>query len=248
MRVFDPIGLAFFDDIAYWNEALLPDPEGYRMADGVVSLTQWSYTVENDRRITPANNPNGETVYFLGDSLTFGWGVQDDQTWVNLITNELALNGINAGKAGYNIDNLLARVQNLSAGACVIHLIIPNDYEMGFYAGTTDHEPLPTRWSQLFYFLYSPITQSPPPNETFDEEYQAKLQQMQAHSTRFLAIAYDPLIVERLADFDVKAISPYTSKISAVDSHPDVLGHRQLYNGILPIVREFVQQHDCPAL
>lgn len=246
MRVFDPIGLAFFDDIVAWNKGLLPDPEGYKMPDGIASFTRWSYTVENGYRITPANHPNGETVYFVGDSLTFGWGVQDDQTWVNLITDELDLNGINVGKAGYNIGNFVMLIETLPPEACIVHLSVPNDYEMGFYAGEMEFRVLTTRWSQLFYFLRSPVL--PSPIETFNADYRAKFQQMQAHSERFLTIAYDPAIVERLSDLGVMLIPPYTSNISAVDSHPDAVGHRQLYHGILPLVREFVQQQDCPSL
>ena len=82
-------------------------------------------------------NPNIPRIYIVGDSQTFGYGVNDQETWVNqlqcLITEkEIKFSVFNLGVPGTNIDQYIKRTKmfynNLEKHDIVIYTITWNDF------------------------------------------------------------------------------------------------------------------------
>jgi hypothetical protein len=94
----------------------------------------------------PAANPNVTRVLALGDSVTFGMGVDQKDTfpaWLERIANSAGQTGkplevINAGVSGYNLAdeaNYLPFLLDRYRPDLVIWLMIPNDYDDSLAAG-----------------------------------------------------------------------------------------------------------------
>lgn len=84
----------------------------------------------------PELNPNSETIYLAGDSQVFGWGLNQDQTFANLLRNSTPKYNIaNAGVAGFGTDQSYARFltmyKKLPTLSHVIFFLNTNDMDMG---------------------------------------------------------------------------------------------------------------------
>ena len=64
-----------------------------------------------DHRFTPL--PSGTKVVTLGDSLTFGYGVDISQSYPTLLANKTGWHIINAGVNGDTTQNILERLVNV---------------------------------------------------------------------------------------------------------------------------------------
>lgn len=79
LRVADPFGAHYYEDmIAVW-ETRLPDPTGFTHRPGVYDVGgRYTFTIEPDGlRAAPSRTSSGPRVTFIGDSVTFGSGVDD---------------------------------------------------------------------------------------------------------------------------------------------------------------------------
>ena len=80
---------------------------------------------------------NAPIIYVIGDSQTLGWGLSDQETWVNqfqclMVEKNIAYNVINMGVPGTNIDQYIVRTKmihgNLRKQDLVIYVITWNDF------------------------------------------------------------------------------------------------------------------------
>lgn len=55
---------------------------------------------------------NETRIMFLGDSFTYGWGVNKEERFTEIITNKTRFSVINAGIPGYRLSNMLAFFEN----------------------------------------------------------------------------------------------------------------------------------------
>jgi len=102
-------------------ELLAGSPREYRLLPGAHAVEvipeaeppyQWSYRINawgfRGREISEAKPPGVRRVVFLGDSYTFGWGVDDPEVFPERISEILTagqqhrLEGLNLGVPGYN--------------------------------------------------------------------------------------------------------------------------------------------------
>lgn len=74
---------------------------------------------------------------FLGDSLTYGYGVQRRQTWVSLCRERLGLEMINAGITGDTTGGMLARFQTDVLPQQPTHLFLMGGANDIFLSGET---------------------------------------------------------------------------------------------------------------
>lgn len=116
LRVFNPFGIDFFHNLPYHMQGMVDDPSlgykqpssvGYWLGTNRVELN--SHGLREDE--IPYNKPAGEKrILMLGDSVTFGWGVSQGETFsdrLEYLLNELPGDSwqvINSGVNGYNTE------------------------------------------------------------------------------------------------------------------------------------------------
>ena len=111
---------------------IVPDARGYNVRSGTHVLSSFTFTLLPDRtRAVPATNPSASrTLVFVGDSVTFGYGVDDAQTWVNLVARQRPdWHVVNAGVSGYNSTNVRRNVEQDRTADALVYLIVNNDAE-----------------------------------------------------------------------------------------------------------------------
>ena len=116
LRIFNPFGIDFFHNLPYHMQGMVDDPSlgykhpssvGYWLGTNRVELN--SHGLRDDE--IPYNKPAGEKrILVLGDSVTFGWGVSQGETFsdrMEYLLNELPggrWQVINSGVNGYNTE------------------------------------------------------------------------------------------------------------------------------------------------
>lgn len=242
---FDPLGFVYFRDQAYLSAQIIPDPRGYSFRPGAYPLSFTLTILPDGTRAVPDSNPTADkTLVFVGDSVTFGYGVDDDQTWVNLIARELPdVRVINAGVSGYNATNVRRAVVLYPDAGALIYLIVNNDAEPEKQPDfTRPHSPETSSWLAR-YLLNLPEYLSPVSAEAeiargdlprYFDDLRAILA-----DDRVLALAFDDafgrMTVERCCA--IPLIERGTDRVSPADGHPGVRGNEAIARQILPLVR-----------
>jgi hypothetical protein len=154
LAILDPLGLnRYFGDLGKFYSFLVNDNGLYVLPDGRYLFSNWSATINQGARYTETQNREC-TLGFMGDSVTFGLGVSDNQTWVNLIALRYPdIQILNYALPGYNSSDVLESITRRSLDG-YIYLIIGNDTE----ARLSIHEP-PKYWSSslsrnLFFYWF----------------------------------------------------------------------------------------------
>lgn len=222
LQVFDPLGQGYFDDLRYMYSVSEPAPNGFKLPDGVTTFSHWQATIQNGRRVAPDSVPTGQTVYFIGDSVTFGYGVEDGETWVNLLAKEFGLNAINTAYPAFNRENITLSLLDIPRGACVVYVAISNDAEP------------PVFWRKRSYYrdvrifnLWGDLFLSPAPLTMFTPYWLAQIESIKTdYRLLDFQLAHDFGTGGRVID-----TSAYSS-VSWVDKHFDAQGNRRFFNAI----------------
>ena len=129
LRLTDPLGaLRYFGDLRAVYAAYREDVSRYAMRPGSYTFSNWQAIIlpDGSRRV-PDTAPTDCTIVLVGDSVTFGLGVSDGDTWANLVARELpGVQLVNAGVAGASITSVAATIEATRADGYV-YLIIDND-------------------------------------------------------------------------------------------------------------------------
>lgn len=230
LRVFDPIGVLSLHASreTLWSSAIPHETRGYIYANGAYSSRDWSMRMIADGERFVAGNGSGRRVAFVGDSLTFGFGVDDTETFASLFSEASDCEIINAGHSGYNASQVLATVEDIDADM-YIYLHYAND------ADVANRIPESRQFSHMlaleayaFYFGIERQYQAP---ETDTGAYwQAMADFAGRDDVIIFTFAGLPLSDDLVAAYpDVIPIAVYEHPISAVDPHPDDEGHRDIY-------------------
>ena len=245
----DPLGVRYVYQLGFMQPYYIDGPGGYRLSAGLYQMGDWQATVSDDlTRLVPDNTGGSCRLAFVGDSVTWGWAVNDDQTFVNQISQALpSIDVINAGTIAYNSENVRLLVDSLDFDLAV-YLIVYNDNELAVVKGGNHPAPGVRRYpgfgilaggesalaSYNNYLLYRLLADQPPSS---DERYYDDI----AHLTQrgdVLLFAYDEALGKRTAErFPVTVLPQYTTSISAADAHPDAQGHRQAAEHMLPTIQ-----------
>lgn len=144
VRLIDPLGIAYYAEMKRYRQAQIADDElVYKhpanwsaVLQGVsVSTNEYGF---RDRAIE-AKRPGELRIVTLGDSIAFGWGVDESQTFTRQLEQILsdALNrpvrNINTAVASYNTEQeyaLLRRYYDVLAPDVVILVVVSNDDEI----------------------------------------------------------------------------------------------------------------------
>ncbi len=126
----DPLGVYVYlsdQDTFFTQQVIVLSPDGYALKPGEYHFRHWQFSANQDgNRSVPASHGGNCTIAVLGDSVSFGWGVNDEDTWVNLLaTANPGINIINTAKPGYSAGNIRRAIDLFPADG-YIYLLNPN--------------------------------------------------------------------------------------------------------------------------
>jgi hypothetical protein len=244
LRVVDPLGIAYFSDLTAFFRAATDDPTGYALPQGVSYFSHWSMTVGDDGlRVTPDADADGTTSEFLGDSVTMSWGVNDNETWVNLTAAALGLDARNYGRAAYNAANIEALMRETRGDHCAVFLTIVNDLEAPASRARMntqpDDNPYLSRYFTTYLYLRSRAARAASPEHpTFDNAMRAISAQDNVLILAFDDGGYGDMVAQR---YGAILIPHYTSSISFSDGHASALGNSQISAAAIPVIADWLR-------
>lgn len=244
VRASDPLGVVYFDDVAYLWTTRHEAAHGYDHIPGSYTLgDRFSFTIAPDgNRYTPGRFRGGARVTFVGDSQTFGYGVNDADVWVSQVTATLRLDALNIARSGYNIENIALQLADVTG--CIVWLTISNDPGApvkwtpfapdgaGSYLGQT------LRVINLTRAGYDTVPITP----VTDVLYR---QIAERPDTLIFALndgSYGDIMAR---DYGAVLIPPFTERISRADAHASAAGNRQIAEAALPIIDQWLNDHTC---
>ncbi len=239
LRLFDPWGARrYFADQAFLYSRFTSDPQrGYYALPGMYQFSNWQADIlpDTSRRV-PDSAISGCKVVFVGDSITFGWGVNDAQTWINLVARHVpTAQLINAGTFSYNAERVRASLAAFPDAAVYIYFAVDND-------GDPDPNWQGTYSSQLILEDYAYAALAPYRLSAPMPGFAAALADLKRRTT-VLAINANGW-ANRIGAFP---IPPYTHHISRTDGHADATGNQEIAAAVTPLVQQAVARA-CPTI
>ncbi|MBN1284979.1 MAG: hypothetical protein JXB47_06255 [Anaerolineae bacterium] len=198
------------------------------------------------------NRQAGCTIVMLGDSMTWGQSVNDEDTWVNLAAHALPdVHIVNAGVGAYNSANIRRSMPLFDDADAIVYLITYNDADAAIDFLHMGDRAYPSLWI-LRYAGYASYRAGLPPEgaplatedkERFFEDLDALAADPRVTFVGFAGFA---LLDEVKARYpETILIEPYTNSVSYIDSHPNAAGHRQIAQNLLPHL-EHIREARCP--
>lgn len=268
LRLIDPWGLRYFNDLArIGNEIFVYDEaRGHLMQDGDHAFSHWRASIRHGVRVVPSTNPQADcTLAVLGDSVAFGYGVDDEQTWVNLVAARFPqVHVINAALPRYNSTNVLLSARDLQAQGGVdayFYLIISNDIEGSIdirssrFVGDGSNLTQIVRYLNFAIFRGGGTDYSPPPEGdtsilSDSDPLRRLLSEMAELSAipnmHLAAFQYESLTNTLLAEgFELALLRYPDRRISLADYHLNPQGNAELAEQIAPLWESILAQA-CP--
>jgi len=239
LRLFDPWGaLRYYGDQGMLYRSFVADSRrGYHPRPGSYQFSNWQAVIlpDGSRRV-PDSQSTGCTVVFLGDSLTYGFGVSDADTWVNLVARSLPIRAINAGVYSYNAERVRDSLNAFPDASLYVYLFIGNDGDPDpDWQRSTGNARLAIHDYLYTLDVTSPRTSTGTP--VYTPGFAAALALLKR---RTLVVAFDTEGISR--QIGATLIPSYTQHISYADAHPNAAGHREIAAGMLPVVQTAVAQ------
>lgn len=247
LRVLDPFGaIRYYTDLNHQFAGFVQDDNrGYAMYPGLYEFSNWTALIERDgNRRTPDTHADDCTIAFVGDSLTWGFGVNDADTFPNLLAQQIPAQVINTGLSGYNSENVLMTIGSTPADG-YIYTIIDNDDD-----ATVAHDnpyPIPPvslladHMAAAIYLDYAFKSGGGTAKDSV--RFGHDMTMLAARDDVLLTVFEDARGWHRqvvgLAP-DVLLIPPYTHMNSKADPHPNAEGHQQIAAALLDNIKAFV--------
>jgi hypothetical protein len=245
LSILDPWGSKFFDDlVALKNVSQVDSKRGYILPAGHYQFSHWSVTeLENGTRNVPANAGGKCQVVFVGDSMTWGYGVNDNETWVNLLAAALPeINAVNAGLYGYSSANIRDTMIDFPSADILVYLIIQDDHKEKATLIRESRRSAIEKYVDFIMLVRRQVVDTEEGKGTDKSHFISDIEKMQ-QDRRVLLLGLDEPPGRYLTDgLNVKLIPKSNHRISVMDIHPDPIGHREMADAILPILREAVSR------
>lgn len=239
----DPLGLVTWRyTFRAQHEAMMIHPTGFAYTTGEHWFHAYYATILADgSRLVPDTNTQGDcTIVFIGDSVTYGQGVGDSDTFVNILARNFPnVRFINTGRSAYSAGNVLL-AKAYYAGDGYIWMLIGNDAEETFFHDGSQPAPYYPSATRLYFdwLRQRPdLTSNAPGNPAY---WQA-VEQIATDNTLIFGID-DPLTLETATRYPVHLIPRWTHDISRVDGHADAQGNIEIANSLLPLVEPFISR------
>ncbi len=242
LRLTDPLGLGRgVDDLTAISYFYRPDPRGYSLPPGTHHFSNWTVTINEDRtRLVPAANANATTTLTLiGDSVTFGLGVNDADTYANHLALHCPNVFIrNTAVSGYNI-NAIEKTFAVYGGADVyVYLAVFNDPlpDQGYMTSTRQQVSYVETYLGRALVQPRPVTPTP-----VDFDGYIRRVQTLVDTYPLLLFALNDDFGQRFKEAFPQAtlLTFPTQTVSPVDKHPGAEGHEQLAREMLPLLADY---------
>lgn len=240
LRILDPWGMAYFDDQATLQAKLARLTNRVSLQPGRYTLHNWQVVQREDfTRRVPGSRGGKCHITFIGDSVTWGQGVSDAQTWVSLVAQALPFATVqNAAFSGADSNDVMRSVRDFAGADALVYLIIYNDVDDKAHPWSPNP---PSGYLGRYLYAYLGVYKAPPPDWP---RFWADMAVLQA-DPRIVLVAFDDAFGAQVAArLNVHLIPPYTERLAVVDSHPNAMGHRQIADAILPVIRSTIGR--CP--
>lgn len=232
LRATDPLGAwAYANDLTIINNSYMLHPErGRTFSPGEYRATRWAYTITaNHTRLVPGAREQECSIALVGDSVTFGLGVDDRNTWASLIAPHTPARIINAGVPGYNAQDVHRSIAGLRADGYV-WLLIYNDAHPPIPWGPGAKFPDGGLTFHLHWLQRRMVATGVEADDDLDmfDRYAAMI----ADRDDALILAFDG---QHLTDRVPAAVTlpMYQTTVSPSDPHPDAAGNEVIAAGAL---------------
>lgn len=240
LRIVDPWGIY---QMAYnlntQTNSYVASDRGYVMYPGRYELRGWTATIdEYGNRVLPDAHAGDCEIAMIGDSITFGVGVNDAETFANIISGQVDAHITNTAHGGHNSGNILKTLNATDADGFV-YITMHNDDQPD--QPVTDTLPRDTPYTTLAiagYIFYVFRANSAP--KIVDSQFEANMAQIAAHDN-LVMVTFDWQNdwADTLRKFnpDVVTIPEYVGRVSWIDGHPNAAAHQQIAANLLPHVK-----------
>lgn len=264
LRTVDPWGLYYFQDLEMiGNTIFQPDPvRGYLIPDGDYTFTRWQARLQEGGRVVPDTTPVATcTIAILGDSVAFGYGVSDVQTWTNALARDLPdVRLINLGVPRYNSTNVLGTWRAYPDADAYLYVIISNDLEAALdvdherFVGGGTGQPWIVRYANFALKRGGGTDQvefrtdeaAPPLPDGYAglDRLWGEIEEMAADERVFFAAFEKEPLTSTLLARDLPLTTwtyPFNHRISLADYHLNPTGNEELAAQALPLLQQIAQ-------
>lgn len=242
LRWLDPIGTMTYSRTLYWTHTVrLPAHSGYVHTPGVYRVSGHPVTIGLDGlRVTPPRNDAACAVAILGDSVAFGLGVGDEDTFTWRLAERFPdVRWVNTGRTGYNADNL-RRVLDEHTPDGWLYYAVSNDAGDPTTASNVYRMPLALT---LHWRVVRTLTAAtrPATTDAIDRAaFDALVTDLQGRGALIVSADGHAVSAHLTARGAGTIIPAHGHPISAVDPHPDADGHAIIADALTPLVADWL--------
>jgi len=213
-------------------------PTGYEHPPGQWQVDGKRITItDGDARWTPGTGPRACDLVVVGDSIAWGFGVSDDETFASYLARDLPdVEVHNVARTGYNIENIRESIDYYDTDA-YLYFVTNNDdgARRGMMPPLVRVTPVAAYAALAYQRLNARYGE-----DKIHSRFGVVIRELTQHENLLIVVQEN----DRLAHIvpDALVISDYTETVSAVDSHPSGEGHRQIAETILPAVRAHMRR------
>jgi hypothetical protein len=245
LRYIDPWNVVrFASELAPLAESYVKDDlRGYILPPGKYDLGSWSATITDQKtRLVPDTNTQAQcTITIVGDSVAFGHGVNDQDTWVNVLARQMpTVHLLNTGIDSYNIENIENTILAFPNVDGYLYALVDNDNVVQMPIGQK-------RTNASAIELYWRIITIPPLPTMNEHDFYAALDRILAND-RLSVFTFDMGNLSRTVAQkypQIPLLPLWSENNSKVDWHANVKGNREIAEHVLPILKQEVA-HVCP--
>lgn len=248
LSLYDPMGYSFFMD--YQELITHYDAAHGGFAPGTYDYPSWHVTINRDyTRAVPGTPDRADcTLIALGDSVTFGYGVDDDETFLRFLARAFpGVRFVNTGIPGANSTRVADTYERIE-GDGYLYLMLENDTLRDTLAIENRAQTPPVHWTRVSLYAVNiyRLLKGTNPSMTGEEPSQAEIDSLLkdieplAADPRVLIFTYGDLAF--MADVPHVPIAVPETTISPGDAHPDRAGHKQMADTMRPYVNDLIDR------
>jgi len=233
----DPWGVRrYLSDLEILNLNFIPsESRGYVLPPGEYQFSRWAATINPDNtRLVPDTSTQATcTIVTVGDSVTFGHGVNDAETWTNLLAQTHSdIHFIDGGYNGYNIQNARMTIESTPADG-YLYFMISDDANPMFIPWKYKGVAL-VSFEGIFntYLWYA--TKDPDPSVADYSSFDSELSRLQENNrVEIVGVNGDKVA----AHAGVQTVQRWTHPISLADPHANPVGNQEIAHNLEPIIQ-----------
>lgn len=208
----------------------------YRPVPQIKSAEYGTITInENTTRYLPDAHDHACKIAIVGDSMAWGWEVDDHDTWANLLASHVDAELVNWAVPGYNLLQVLETIDQLQSYDGFIYLFFENDGDIDHTAGAV------ASWSAIVTHLHAQQVQHD--IYTLPDEQMREL--LTTLPRNIFVFGFSLPYTRRMAAFYPIHIIPFYDSayhLNSTDWHPNPMGHRLIFEAVYGQISTFINQ------